>query len=328
MSKTMPPIAPRIAMPLLAVTLGAATLAGCSRSHQPPPSPQGDEKVDAEIIRPPVADIYAPPAPRMVGEPARLLPPAVMKPSVPPPSVTTAAMPPAAPMLAYAYSIGLTMPAGAVRGTMERHQKACEDAGPLVCQVTSAQAASEGRDIAHARLQIRATPLWLKGFREGLETDAHKHGGRVTASSTNTQDLTRSLVDTDAANKARMVLRDRLERLLAERPGQLADVMQLEQQISDVQGQIDSAQAELEVMRARVAMSEMTLDYAAEGVVAPRDVDTPLSRAGRHFLWNVMSVLGVMLTLLSFALPLAVIVTPVTWLVLRHRRRTKRVVPA
>jgi hypothetical protein len=237
-------------------------------------------------------------------------------------------MTPAAPMLAYAYRIGLTMPAGHVRGAMERHQKACEDAGPNVCQVTAADAQTEGRDIAQARLQIRATPDWLKTFREGLEGDAHKLGGRINATATSTQDLTREIVDTDAANRARMVLRDRLERLLAERPGDLSEVMQLQQQITEVQGQIDSAQAELEVMRARVAMSELTLTYTAEGVVAPRDVETPLSRAGGHFLGNVQSVLAVAVTVLSYLLPLALLAAPAVWFALRRRKRTKATPPA
>ena len=63
---------------------------------------------------------------------------------------------------------------------------------------------------------------------------------RITSTNTTTEDLTRSIVDTDAANRARTVLRDRLERLLAERPGDLSEIMQLLTEIARVQGEIDA----------------------------------------------------------------------------------------
>jgi hypothetical protein len=305
-----------------AVALSVLALAACSKSPQRY-APASDQKTDAVVMRPP-ADRAAPASPPMMLRPPPAAAAANVAAGAPAPAAAAPISPtmaPSAPMLAYEYQLGLTMPAGGVRAAMERHQKACEDAGPLVCQVTNAQAQTEGRDIARATLQMRAVPDWLKRFREGIETDAKREGGRLTSTSTSTEDLTRSIVDTEATNRARVVLRDRLERLLAERPGDLSDVMALQQQIAAVQGQIDAAQSELEVMRSRVAMSDLTLNYIAEGVAAPEAAVTPLAKAGQSFISNMLAVLAVVVTLLSFLLPLALIAAPVVWLVIRYRQR-------
>ena len=304
-----------------AVALSVLALAACSKSPQSY-APASDQRTDAAVMKP-SADRAAPAAPpMMLRSPAAA--PAGVAAGAPAPAAATPISPkmaPSAPMLAYEYQLGLTMPAGGVRAAMERHQKACEDAGPLVCQVMGAQAQTEGRDIARATLQMRAAPDWLKRFREGIETDAKREGGRLTSTSTSTEDLTRSIVDTEATNRARVVLRDRLEKLLAERPGDLSDVMALQQQIAAVQGQIDAAQSELEVMRSRVAMSDLTLNYIAEGVAAPEAAVTPLAKAGQSFISNMLAVLAVVVTLLSFLLPLAILAAPVVWLVIRYRKR-------
>ena len=72
-----------------------------------------------------------------------------------PPETSTTAAPaageaplPVLPMLAYAYSFRLELPADKARGLLARHQEACENAGPALCQVVAANSTAEGRDQA------------------------------------------------------------------------------------------------------------------------------------------------------------------------------------
>ncbi len=228
---------------------------------------------------------------------------------------------PVLPMLAYAYSFRLELPADKARGLLARHQEACENAGPALCQVVAANSNAEGRDQASGQLQIRAQPAWLKAFRARLGTDANGAGGKVLSETTETEDLTRSMVDTEAAIRSATVMETRLERLLAERPGDLQDALQLEQELARVRGTIDATRSALEVMRGRVAMAKLTVDYVSSGVAAPDGVGSPVKQAVDNFLRNLVLALAGLINLVSFLLIPALVVAVSVWAVLRWRTR-------
>ena len=61
------------------------------------------------------------------------------------------------PMLAYEYSLGVEVPLRRLGGLVDKHEKACTDAGPAVCQVIGANTSADGGDGgARATLTIRA----------------------------------------------------------------------------------------------------------------------------------------------------------------------------
>ncbi len=227
------------------------------------------------------------------------------------------------PLLAYVYTAAIEAPAKAVRPLAQRHEAACANAGPQVCQVTAVNVGAEGRDSVTAELTLRARPDWLRRFRNGLEGDARGAGGRVTGSGTETEDLTRAIVDTEARLRAQTALRDRLEKLLAERPGKLEDVLKVEQELARVQGEIDAMASGLAVMRTRVQTSTLTVSYRSAGVAAPDGVWAPLGSALRDALRNVVLGLAGLVTLLSWLLPFIALVAGGVWLWLRLRPRRK-----
>lgn len=239
----------------------------------------------------------------------------VPAPSPPPPATL--------PMMAYAYSYKLELPAAKASDLLTRHQEACEAAGPALCQVVNARSSATGRDQAYGQLVIQAQPAWLKAFRNGLARDAEGAGGRVLEKNTDAEDLTRSIVDTEASIRAATALQTRLERLLVERPGNLQDALAIEQELARVRGTIDATRSSLEVMKGRVATSKLTIDYVSRGVAAPDGVESPIKRAVDGFLGNVAGVLAALITLISFLLVPALIAAPIVWWGLRRSRRPK-----
>ena len=167
-----------------------------------------------------------------------------------PPALRIAAGP---PMLAYSYSYGLELPHQRVDPLRRRHEEACAKAGYRVCQVVSTSISDQGNGAIRGDLTIRATPAWLGTFRAALEGDAEGAGGRIETSDVSSEDLSREIVDTEAQLRAKLTLRDRLQALLAGRPGRLSDLLAVERELARVQAEIDSAQSQLTVMRARVA---------------------------------------------------------------------------
>jgi hypothetical protein len=183
------------------------------------------------------------------------------------------------PMLAYRYDYRIAAPPAGVRALVARHEAACVAAGPSVCQVTSSEVAGEGEGEVRAALSLRAAPAWLQRFRAGLAGDAKTAGGEVLSAGSSAEDLTRQIVDTEAAMRAKTTLRDRLQELLATRPGKVSELLELEQALADVQQQIDATQSELAVMRTRIATSALQINYVSTGISGRPQAWAPLGQA-------------------------------------------------
>lgn len=236
----------------------------------------------------------------------------------------TVGVPAGAPMLAYSYSYGLQAKPSGVRTLLARHAAACAAAGPAVCQVTSSRISSSGPDRVNATLVVRATPAWLGPFRSGLEAQVRSAGGQIVDAQVESEDLSRQIVDAEATLLAKTTLRDRLQGLLASRPGKVSDLVEIERSLAQVQGEIDSARSTLEMMRKRVSMSDLTLEYASGGVMAPRGVWSPLSGAVGDFIGIIAATLAAFIRFIAWTAPWAIIGGLLFWLVRKRLPRFGR----
>ena len=226
-------------------------------------------------------------------------------------------MAPTTPMLAYSYNYQIQAASDRARALMVRHQQACTAAGPLNCQVISSNQSRSDEDQFNGELQMRATPQWLDHFRGGLDGDAASVGGRVVSARTDSEDLTRQIVDTDAALRAQTTLRTRLEQLLATRQGELSELLEVERELARVQTEIDSTQSELAVMRTRVATSTVTMLYGSQGVLARPGVFQPVTDAVNSSLHLVALSIGILISLVSGLLVPVAVIIGLIWLIRR-----------
>ena len=268
-------------------------------------------------------------APNEAAADAAAAPPSAVMPAAPGAAATGSsnASPPAAavqaPTIAYVYRYGLELPVDRAPALMSRHEQTCVAAGPAVCQVIGSESSRYGRDQLTAQLEIRATPAFLTTFRARLAGDAEAAGGRVAMAATESEDLTRALVDTEARLRALTTLRDRLQQLLATRSGPLEQLLATERELARVQGELDASRSTLEVMRTRVATSRLIITYTAQGQLAPDSAFRPVTGALDNALTVFMSVIGALILFLAGALPLLIVVVPLAWLGLRWRRRIR-----
>src|SRR5262249_46573296 len=154
--------------------------------------------------------------------------------------------------LAYSYQMGLEIPSARLTGVMDAHIRACQTAGPRLCQLISSNRSGDPDSSMNGTVDIRGEPNWLRTFMGGIGAQASAAGGRVLSQATTTEDLTRSIVDTQAHLRAQTTLRDRLQTMLQNHPGRLSELLDVERELARVQGDIDSTQSELAVMRTRV----------------------------------------------------------------------------
>lgn len=230
----------------------------------------------------------------------------------------------AAPMIAYDYVDTIWAPSGRIKALMDAHQKACVSAGPAACQVIASSRSGADGGVTTALLSLRASPAWIAKVRGGLDADAKAAGGRVTDSQVTSEDLTRSIVDGEARLRAQTALRDRLQALLAERPGKLAELLEVERELARVQGEIDSAVSTLAVMKTRVATAALTLRYESGAVTRPTGAWAPLAQAFADLAAILARSLAALVLFIGWVAPWVLVLGLVVWALRKRLPRLGR----
>ncbi len=305
----------------------AVLLAACGQADMSAPSTT-NMAAPEEAAAPPSIEGYASGRAAMGGAVAQdAVSAEAPAPSPPPPPGPGQPQPPASggtnsPVLYLAYTYGkeFEIPSEHLISVMDRHVQACQAAGPRLCQLIGTNRTGDPESAIQGYVSLRGEPAWLRTFMGGMEAQVDEAGGRIVTDTTTTEDLTRQIVDTEARLRAQTTLRDRLQELLRSSRGRLADLLEVERELARVQGEIDAVQSNLAVMRTRVAMSELTLNYHS----APRSVGSntfePLNNAFANFLGIIVGGFAVIITLIAGLIPFAIVIVPIVWLILRWRR--------
>ena len=284
---------------LILASAGLIVLAGCS------PASDKAEEYSTEAAAAAVASADA------AGTRAR---------NVAEPSTMVARPAPLAPVaqIAYAYSYALSLPRDRGAEMMSRHELACVSAGPGFCQVISAQADWTAREPG-GRLELRGQPVWINRFRSGLALDAQNVGGRLDEAVTDGEDVTRGIDTATTGAKTTASLADRIRQLQARAGGTMAQRLEIERELAELQQQYDAQQIELRALNDRVQSARLTLDYRQGGVMAADSPTRPVARALGDALGLSMGMLAVLITVGSVLLPIVVIGGAVWWAVRRRK---------
>jgi len=226
--------------------------------------------------------------------------------------------------LAYRYSYGFRLPAKSVATTSNSHADMCLKAGPTKCQVLNSSTSSHNQDHVSANLSLRAEPEWLETFKTDLQMSVEAAKGEMTNSGVSAEDLTRQILDTDARLKAQTTLRDRLQGLLATRNAELKDLLALERELARVQAQIESATTTLNVLRKRVSMSVVDINYQSQSVAVSQSALSPIGRALKNFVGQFAYGLSNVIEFFAGILPwLIFVIMPGLWVLRRWWRGRK-----
>lgn len=219
--------------------------------------------------------------------------------------------------IAYSHSIGMRIPVKAIEPTMQAHISACSSAGPGVCVVTSSWLNAYSENEASASLNIRAAPAWIETFLGGIEAEAQAVRGEVTNRQTTAEDLTVTIIDTDARLKAQTILQARIEELLADRPGNLGELLETQRELARVNGEIDSLTSSLAALRQRVSMSQLSVGYETKINPVSQGALQPLGEAFGSFFYNLASAIAAVVTAFAVGLPWLLLIGALLWIWLR-----------
>jgi hypothetical protein len=224
-----------------------------------------------------------------------------------------------APRIAYVYEYGYRLEAERIPEVQRRQADLCERQGPQVCQILDMkQSGSEG-DYASGSLSLAVAAPRARAFGTELGKLAGNAGGAQVSSAISGEDLSKQIVDTEARLRARSVLRDRLMEVLATRKGTVAELVEAERGVAQVNEEIDEARGWLAEMQGRVNFSRVNLSYES-GAPGSGGFLSPI----RSALGSVGTVLGTIFAMviltLAVAVPLGLIGFAIRYLVLRWRR--------
>ena len=231
--------------------------------------------------------------------------------------------------IAYTHSLGFSLPQAAVEPLMQEHVRACEAAGQRECIIINSSLNNQSDDYTTGYLSLRAAPDWIDSFLLGVDDEVRGADGEITSRNRQAVDLTRAILDTDARLKAQTTLKGRLEDLLANREGELADLLQVERELARVTGDIESITSNLKALRLRVSMSELTLQYDTKRSLVGGGRTNPLASAFGDFFYNMSSALAGVVTFFAIGLPWLILLglflfiwLRLIWPWVRKRRKT------
>lgn len=176
-----------------------------------------------------------------------------------------------------------------------------EGYGGFVSETRTQRRGPENNTYVHGTLVLRVPSEEY----ESLLSDAEAEGDVVT-SETSTEDVTEQLVDLEARLENLRAERDRL-RTLYERANSTEDVLAVQRELSDVQGEIERLEAQKQSLERRVAYSTLTVELR-EPDPTPQYVreswyDTPVLAAFLESVEGVLVVGRAVVVGFAYALP-------------------------
>ena len=123
-------------------------------------------------------------------------------------------------------------------------------------------------------------------------------------------DVTRQVIDTDARVRAKQALAGRLFKLIGGTNGKVSEQVEAEKAFADTQGALDAARGEQSMLRQRVAISEIDIDYVA---TAARGGLAPVWQAAYGAGATLAASLAALVTFAVAALPWVLVLAASLW---------------
>ena len=229
----------------------------------------------------------------------------------PPGTAAPATAEAAAPQIAYSYSFGYTVDAGALAGVQRAHVALCDRLGTARCRVVSLTRDSGDGQFVQAGLTLLVDARIARTFGDRLDAAVTGAGGQASQRGIEAEDLSKQMVDTQARIRGKQALAERLLALLQNRQGKVGELVEAERAYAQAQEELDAARTWLAEMRGRVTMSRLEIRYSSSapaggGVWQP--VRTAVREAGQVLGASVAALVTLTVALLPWALLLWLLV--------------------
>jgi hypothetical protein len=221
--------------------------------------------------------------------------------------------------IAITHSFGLRLPAADIEAAQRRHLDECARLGCVVI-TTRLDRSEAGRVFANSA--IRISPDGFAGFAKTLASPP----AEVISHAETSEDKTIPLLDMEKRLELKSALRDRLVAMLKNSAStNAADLLAIERELTQVQGDIESATAQRDYLRSITDTVRVDISYAGT-VAQTAGVDFyPIRHALAQSGQTLAQSVGQLITFVTVTLPWVPLVLLVGWLIRRgwHRMRPR-----
>lgn len=219
--------------------------------------------------------------------------------------------------MAVTHSFTLRLPGADVEAVQRRHLDEC---AKLNCTVITTRITHGHSGRVFANSSIRVSPEGFADFAKALASPP----AEVTSHLQTADDKTLPLLDAEKRLEGKTALRDRLSAMLKD-PGttSTADLLAIEKELTQVQGDIEAATAQRDYLRTITDTVHVDISYEGAPTLTAGIDFFPISQAAREFGQTVASSAAVLITFLATVLPWIPLVALLAWGVLRAFRRRR-----
>jgi len=217
--------------------------------------------------------------------------------------------------IAITHRFSLRVPNAETEAIQQKHMAECTRLGCSILS-TSVDRSNEGR--INARATVRIKPESYDAFAALLASPP----AQVTGHSQSGEDVTLPILDAEKRLEAKTVLRDRLTAMLRDQSAKTAaDLVTIEKELAQVQGDIESIVAQRDSLRTRTDTMRIDISYAgAVGQYGSVDL-TPIYQAARGINQTVVSSIAWLISSLVALVPWLPVIALFWWIARRVIRR-------
>jgi hypothetical protein len=189
----------------------------------------------------------------------------------------------------------------------------------IQCEViASSLTARTSESVPAGSIVLRVAP---QDFQK-LFAQAEKQGN-IVRHTTETEDKTSAVVDTQAKLKNLGTYRDSLRTMLAKSSLNVKDVVEIQEKLTDVQSQLDSETATREILANETEKIAVEINFRVERA-ANKSSFTPIWEAFRESGSNLAESLATLITVIVSIIPWLIVIVPGFWVLAKYWRQIRR----
>jgi len=192
--------------------------------------------------------------------------------------------------------------------------------GTIECTVVSSNLVAQKRDAAPSgTMALRVSPGDLKKLFDQVEKQ-----GQIVGHATESEDKTTAVLDTDARIKNLTTFRDSLRTMLAKSSVSVKDLVDIQQQLTDAQSQLDSETAQRKILANETEKVAVDIAFGVERSARNRSAWTPIGDALRESGTDLAASTAWLISAIVTIIPWLVLIIPLCWLLRKLWQRLRQ----
>lgn len=192
--------------------------------------------------------------------------------------------------------------------------------GTVQCEIVSSGINSRSEDSPpSANISLRIAPTDFSKLFVFLQKF-----GKISQHTTEREDKTTAVVDTEAKIKNLTSFRDSLRAMLAKPSASVKDILEIQQQLAEVQSQLDSQTTQRKILANETEKIAVELNFRAQRIFADKAGFTQIWSAARQSISVLSASISALITVVVAILPWLIVILPAIWLLRKASRRWRR----